>query len=211
MQFVQGLARSFDISQFIPFNLLSNIQGFIVSNLIPNLNITTGSTPFNVDTFVSDLFSRLSQEFSLGITLDTGIVSCIVDVLTQNINSAVQTLIDNSIQVVRQSYSILLRLQEFLKTLQVPDFTPIEGCIERLARFSYCGRCTQQIPPLCRGTCNNLVRGCLSPVYNAYQSDFRRIWQYVENLLANLKMRISELFTEDRNLLANVQNLVSVF
>ncbi len=207
-QFVQDLAQSFDISQYIPLPIAASIQEFISNNLIPNLNIVN-DVRFNIDEFVTNLFSQLANAFSSVLPFTESQLRCIVDVLVQNINSGIQTLIDDSIQIVRQSYSLLLRIKEFLSTFENPDFTPVQGCVERLARLSFCGRCTQRIPPLCRGTCNNLVKGCLSPVYTAYQGDFRRIWGFVDNILTNVKTRVAELFGEDRELLDTIQNLVS--
>ncbi len=206
-QFVEDLARSFDISSFVPVNVMEDIGDFINTTLIFNLAITADSDSFNSDAFVSDLFSELSESFSFTLTQESNVISCIQDILTQNIDGTIQALIDNSIQVVRQSYTILIRVQEFLMNLQ--EFTPVKGCVERLARLSYCGRCTQQIPPLCRGTCNNLIRGCLSPLYTAYQNDFRQLWQYVRNIVTNLKISVSELFSEDGSLLGNFDSVVS--
>ncbi len=207
-RFVEGLTESFATASPLPFDVLSLIENQISASLITNLDIQANSD-FNIDNFVSGILDSLSQGFASFLSIVPGVQQCIQGVLTGLVNSDVQALVDRSILIVRQSYTVLLRIRDFLLRLANPDFRPVQGCIEELARLSYCGRCTQQIPPLCRGTCNNVVRGCLSPIYTAYQSDFNRIWQYSRNIINNLKTSIAELFAEEGRIINNLESLVS--
>ncbi len=207
-RFVEGLTESFATSSPLGIDILSLLENQIAASLIPNLFIDPNSD-FNVDTFVRDTLNSLSQAFSGVLSMIPGVQECIQAVLGGLINSDVQALVDWSIQIVRQSYTVLVRIRDFLVRSANPDFTPVQGCIDEFVRLSYCGRCTQRIPPLCRGTCNNVVRGCLSPIYTAYRDDFNNIWLYARNIITNLKTNIAELFSEERQIINNIASLVS--
>ncbi len=202
-RFVEGLTESFALPTPLITSVLSALETHLSSTFTSNLIIEANSD-FNVNDFVSNTLNALSQAFSNLVSPVVDKRECIQGVLTRLINSDVQGLVDRSIQIVRQSYTVLIQIRDFLVRSANPDFTPVQGCIDEFVRLSYCGRCTQRIPPLCRGTCNNVVRGCLSPIYTAYRNDFNNVWLYARNIITNLKMNIAELFSEEGQIIGNI-------
>ena len=85
----------------------------------------------------------------------------------------------------------LLRNVDNLSKLDA-DIFPMK-CVERAIEVSYCGRCTDRIPPLCHNTCGALVRGCFAGFYSGLEGEFNNLWNVVRQLFMSMKENIQAL------------------
>lgn len=206
-EFLTEMATSFPLVNNLNATAIATIFGDLSNSLRSNFIIDSTSDSFSTAEFVDALVDRIiSQAASLlGSTeLQRG---CIVRIVQESVKMDSLGVLSRSIQLVRQSLSSLIRIRQFLATyrLGLSTSTPVRGCVERFAELSFCGRCTKRIPPLCRNTCNAIVRGCLSPYYTGLFNDFSQLWNTSAKIITKLNTTIIELFDEE----AEIINLVA--
>ena len=208
-RFLNGIANSFPFADRFDANTLSDLYSYLSSNFAPNLYLNATGDDFDSEDYVNSIVDQFitiatNNLFNSSDQLQLG---CITRVVRSSINSTVKTQLARGIQSIRRSATALARIQNFIvsyRSTLVNDFTPIEDCTKRLARLSFCGRCSRRIPPLCRGTCNALVRGCLSPVYSALQRDFVQLRNVSKDIISHLEGTISEFFVQQRQIISYV-------
>ena len=211
--FINRMAMSFPLAdQLDPANIIEFTDD-LSGSLIPSLIIPDSNDIFNPGTYIDSILGELSDFAAMRLSNgDPTQQSCVQNVITGAVDANVKMQLANAIQTIRQSASALNRIQTFVTSQRqslVDRFTPIRGCVERLARQSFCGRCNRRIPPLCRGSCNALVRGCLSPVYSAFERDFRQLWNVTRSIISQLERTIRNLFTEQGQIITNQLAVVS--
>ena len=212
IKFINRMAKKFPFADQLDTISLGNFSNYLSSYLIPNLYInSTGSDNFNTEEFVDLIISHFVEVIKLSFGNSESQHACIPRAIRRMINRDIMPRLASAIQTIRQSVSALNRIQKFVgseKQTLVDHFTPIRGCVERLARQSFCGRCNRRIPPLCRGSCNALVRGCLSPVYSAFERDFRQLWNVSRAIISQLESTIREFHAEQGHILTSYSEAV---
>ena len=211
------MATSFPLVNNLNSSAVAAIFGDLSDSLRSNFVISpTASDSFNTRDFVDALVDRIISQAATLLGDNELQRGCIVRVVQASVRNDTLGVLARSVQLVRQSLSSLVRIRQFLTTyrLGLRNFTPIPGCVERFAELSFCGRCAKRIPPLCRNTCNAVVRGCLSPYYSGLFGDFGQLWNTSATIVKKLNTTIFELFDEEAeiiNLFATVSFLVIDF
>ena len=189
--------------------LMSSLQTLASNLLIP----VSAQDNFNPEEFVSSITSQLGELAAARLSGgDSEQQTCVRNVIMGAVNADATAQLVNAVRTIRQSASSLSRIHSFVSSYRqtlIDRFTPIRGCVERLARRSFCSRCSRRIPPLCRGTCNDLIRGCLSPVYSAYNRDFTQLRNVSQAIISNMENTIRGFYLEQRQIIPNPLNIVS--
>ena len=161
--------------------------------------ITDASRTFNTSAFVQNITTATTNSIGNAISLgqnDT-IQNCVVKHLTSSVNNTAYSTMVSHLETVRESVTSFRNFEQFQRNyVRNKNFKFPRECIDRLVRISFCGRCKNEIPPLCRNTCGVLIRGCYSPYYDALPGQFNILQNVSCQLLDLMNSTLRGLFAE---------------
>ena len=181
-------------------NAGAGVLDSLVQQLEDNLIIADGvPDSFSTDTFLSEFLMTFETLF--GSPADSTQTQCIVRVISEHVNGIVLDSIATNLQVIRQAFTTSSRILNFLLNFNMTlgGFEPLPECVDTIVQFSFCGRCTDSIPPLCTNVCGAIIRSCFAGFYTGVGDVLRqRLWDIARQII-----RIAD------DSLANVHNMES--
>ena len=168
--------------------------------------------------FFRNFFDRIEDRAAAVLARTNSVRECIRRVIDSSINDTRMQLASDSVEQLRRSLTLGMRLLNFLENFRenLGGFRPLQQCVTRLVRLNYCGRCVQHTPPLCRNICGALARGCYSPFHTGLRMQFENLWNVTRQVigltrssLASLRGRLQRNVNADR--LALVSSVSHVF
>ena len=156
-----------------------------------------GEDTFNIENFVRGFFGAfvdlLSEVLAGG---DSTVQECTATAISGQISDDTIRATAAEFNRIRQSIVKNIEILKFLKDFNntLGSFEPLSACINGLVRPSFCRRCTERVPPLCRNVCGAIVRGCFAGFRDGVGQVFdRRLWNIARQLIQFTDASIMEL------------------
>ena len=183
----------------IPFNDLIGNRDAINNQL--NMFVQSfefaGEDTFDIRNFVRGFFGAFVDLVSEALADgDSTVQECTATAITRQISDDAIRAIVAEFNRIRQSIMKSIEILEFLKDFNntLGSFEPLSACINGLVRPSFCRRCTERVPPLCRNVCGAIVRGCFAGFRDGVGRVFdRRLWNIARQLIQFTDASIMEL------------------
>lgn len=205
--FIEDVRRKLPVAQLLD-NLENITSGLATFLARPNLAISPASPERNTTEIFVDILMRIEDSIQDSDTLNEQQRECIVTELWRHTSQTSLTTIGRTLRTLRQSFSGVARILQFLISFNrtLDGFTaqsfPVD-CVTRMIDISFCGRCQQRIPPLCKNSCGALVRACFAAFYSGLQQEFDNLWGVVLQLVSVVEEEVRELFEALDGLLNN--------
>ncbi len=141
-------------------------------------------------------------------TLTNTQADCLVNQLRMHINQNDLRILGSTLETVRRSFTSVGRIVRFLERfIRTRDNFGVASfpreCVQKLIELSFCGRCKQRIPPLCRNSCGGLIRGCYAAFYSGLSREFDNLWDVIRQLVRTVDAALMKLFEAETNLLGD--------
>ena len=183
---------------------LHEIYDPIVLDLINSLIISdTSRSYFNVSRFAQMIVEAVTHGAGNAVSngMNETLRLCTIQHLKNSISNTIYYRMVRQLETMQRCMISLGNIEWFLKYgIQNTDFRFPSNCIDRLVYINFCGRCENEIPPLCSNTCGALIRGCYSPYHDALLNQFDIIWNVSIQLLEVLNTDLHDLFTSGQTL-----------
>ena len=158
-----------------------------------------GEDTFDLENFVRGYFGVFvdlyTEAFASGNPTEQ---ECTATAITRQISDADVQASVADFNRIRQSILKNLEILEFLRNSNATllSFEPLSACISGLVRPSFCRRCTERVPPLCRNICGAIVRGCFAGFRDGVGRVFdRRLWNIARQLIQFIDRSITDLYS----------------
>lgn len=181
----------------------------VVEELEDNFIIQSDDS-FSTDAFLDDLLMQF--EAQVGAATDNSQLECIIRVTSDHINRAIFDIISTNLQILREAVTTSTRILTFLQNFNVTlgGFEPLPECVDTIVRFSFCGRCTDSIPPLCTNVCGAILRGCFAGFYTGVGDVFReRLWFIASQIVSLADTTLASVYDLESDIIDDFVQLVS--
>ena len=180
----------------------------VVEELEDNFIIQSDDS-FSTDAFLDDLLMQF--EAQVGAATDNSQLECIIRVTSDHINRAIFDIISTNLQILREAVTTSTRILTFLQNFNVTlgGFEPLPECVDTIVRFSFCGRCTDSIPPLCTNVCGAIIRGCFAGFYTGVGDVFReRLWFIASQIVSLADTTLASVYDLESDIIDDFVQLV---
>lgn len=174
---------------------------------------------FDAVAYIDDVINVLT-DIALANALErfpfTFDIQCVEDIVRQELNQRVVNSLVDSVNTWRRAITTLYKIERFLETFvsqleqrydREQDPTLLRT-VNQLVELSFCGRCTQNIPPLCLNICGAITLAAYSPFYDELQSQFTMLWNTVQRDLEIISETTAVFFRGIQSII-DIDTLVS--
>lgn len=183
---------------------LQEIYDRIVPDLINSLIINnTSQRYFNASRFVQMIVEAITHGAGNAVSngMNETLRLCTIQHLNNSLSNTTYYRMAQQLETIQRCTISLRNIEWFLKyDIQSTNLTFPSNCIDRLVSINFCGRCENEIPPLCSNTCGALIRGCYSPYHDALRIQFNILWNVSIQVLEVLNTNLHGLFANGQTL-----------
>ena len=175
----------------VPGNFRSGFSNGFKSRLAANFRINDTMNQFNLTSFLEEEYDRFwvllvnAVSIAHNVSLNPTQRACAIMQLRAAVNSTNRELILKGLQELRRVSTALFRIYRWCRFMFLPalsNYRPINQCVDRFITLR-CAACTRNIPKLCRGVCNALIRGCFSPFQIGLRAQFDILWNVTRQIV----------------------------
>ena len=175
---------------------LSESYDRLIGTFLNHLMINNTSRNFTTSEFVQNIIKTTTNSFANLLIggRNTTIKNCIIEQLNNSVNDNVRSVMASHLETLRKGATSLTIFEQFFRNYnQSNSFEFPNNCVIQLVNISFCGRCKEEIPPLCSNTCGALIRGCYSPYYDALPNQFNILWNVSQQVLEVLNITLQRM------------------